>query len=285
MQVPGLALTPFAIRLLGSLAEKELTVPDTYPMTVNSLVTAANQSTNRFPVLDLAAADVLAGIGELKTEHRLVRMLPSGAGSRVDKYRHILEERLGLSRPEKSVLVLLLLRGPQTVGELKGRSQRMHDFATLAEVERVIDRLCDPTQTADASEPTDARESGMLRTASTPGAVLDLPEGYRRTWPGPLVVRLPRQPGQHEPRIMHLLGGPVDAATVAVEGTSAVRTGDGSATATSSSTASALADRVSALEAQVADLQLVLVDLGLLELRPSTEPERPHTHSPDAVAD
>ena len=242
-------------------------------------------STNRFPVMDLSTSDVLAGIGELKTEHRLVRMLPSGAGSRVDKYRHILEERLGLSRPEKSVLALLALRGPQTVGELKGRSQRMHDFATLAEVERVIDRLCDPTLTADASEPTDARESGMLRTASTPGAVLDLPEGYQRTWPGPLVVRLPRQPGQHEPRIMHLLGGPVDAATVAVEGTSSVRTGDGSARASNDATVASLVERVSTLEAQVADLQLVLVDLGLLELGSSTEPETPRPHSLDAVAD
>ncbi len=262
MHVPGLILSPHAVRILGSLAEKELTVPDTYPLTVNALVTAANQTTNRFPVMDLTTADISSAIGELKTEHRLVRLLPSGAGSRVDKYRHIMEERFGLSRPEKTILALLLLRGPQTVGELKGRSQRMHDFATLSEVEHVIERLSDPTRPADSSEPTDARESGMLRTASTAGAVTELPAGYQRSWPGPLVVRLSRQPGQHEPRIMHLLGGPVDAATVAIEGSAGART----AGADSVSAAASLADRVSALEAQVAELaqalQYLRTDLG-----------------------
>ncbi len=259
MQVTAFTLSPSAVRILGSLAEKELTVPDTYPMTVNSLVTAANQSTNRFPVMELTSADVMTAIAELKTEHRLVRMLPSGAGSRVDKYRHIIEERFSLSRPEKAVLTLLLLRGPQTIGELKGRSQRMHDFASLDEVEQVIGRLSDPTRPADATEPTDARESGMLRTASTPGAVTDLPDGYQRNWPGPLVITLARQPGQHEPRIMHMLGGPVDASTIAVEG-SAPRVSVGGGGGNSSGIAE-LTERVSSLEAQVADLQQALLEL------------------------
>jgi uncharacterized protein len=74
-------LTPNAVRILGSLVEKELTVPDTYPLTINSLVTAANQSTNRFPVMSLTAVDVQQAINELKSEYRLVRMLPSGAGN------------------------------------------------------------------------------------------------------------------------------------------------------------------------------------------------------------
>lgn len=261
MQVPGLILSPSAVRVLGSLAEKELTVPDTYPMTINALVTAANQSTNRFPVMDLSTADVTAAITELKSEHRLVRMLPSGAGNRVDKYRHIIEERFGLSRPEKAILALLLLRGPQTVGELKGRSQRMHDFETLSEVEQVIDRLCDPTKQGDSAEPSDARESGMLRTASTAGAVTQLPEGYQRTWPGPLVVRLARQPGQHEPRIMHLLAGPVDAATIAIEGSSGASRSVASGGAEAAAATASLAERVSVLEGQVAELQLVLLEL------------------------
>jgi uncharacterized protein len=90
-------LSPIAVRLLGCLAEKELTVPDTYPMTVNALVVASNQVTNRFPILDLSTQDVIASLGELKGEHRLVRMIPSGAGNRVDKYRHVLEDRLAHS--------------------------------------------------------------------------------------------------------------------------------------------------------------------------------------------
>lgn len=257
MQVTAFTLSPTAVRILGSLAEKELTVPDTYPMTVNSLVTAANQSTNRFPIMQLSTVDVMAAIAELKTEHRLIRMLPSGAGTRVDKYRHIIEERLGLSRPEKAVLTLLLLRGPQTIGELKGRSQRMHDFASLDEVERVVGRLSDPTLPADATDPTDARESGMLRTASTPGAVTELPAGYQRNWAGPLVATLARQPGQHEPRVMHLLGGEVDAATVATEGASP-RAGAG---AFGPGGVAELTERVSLLEAQVADLQQALLEL------------------------
>jgi uncharacterized protein len=250
MQVAGSILTPHSIRILGALIEKELTVPDTYPMTVNGMVTAANQTTNRFPVLSLTQGDVAAALHELKVEHRLVRLLPSGAGSRTDKYRHIVEERFGLSRPEKTVLALLLLRGPQTIGELKARAQRMHDFESLEDVDRVISRLADPTAPADPTEPTDARESGMLRTASTSGAVTELPPGYQRSWPGPLVVRLPRQPGQHEPRVMHLLGGAVDAETVATEAGSVGGTGQ-----RSSDTANQLLGRVEALEAQVAALQ------------------------------
>ncbi len=253
-----MSLTPAEVRVLGCLVEKELTVPDTYPMTINGLITAANQSTNRFPIMDLSASDVTEALNRLKIEHRLVRVIPSGAGSRVDKYRHVLEERLMLSRPEKSVLSVLALRGPQTVGELKGRTQRMHDFADLAGVERVLDRLADPTLLADPEEPIDARETGMLRSASTSGAVTTLKEGYVRPWSGPLVIRLSRQPGQHEPRVMHLLGGPIDETTLAREMSAGV---SNAAAGTSSGVTAGLVDRVSSLEQEVAALRQTVDDL------------------------
>jgi uncharacterized protein len=253
-------LSPAEVRVLGCLVEKELTVPDTYPMTINGLITAANQSTNRFPVMDLSAADVTEALTRLKTEHRLVRVIPSGAGSRVDKYRHVLEERLMLSRPEKSVLGVLALRGPQTVGELKGRTQRMHDFADLASVERVLDRLCDPTLLADPQEPTDARETGMLRSASTSGAVTTIKDGYSRPWTGPLVMRLSRQPGQHEPRVMHLLGGAIDEANLARE-TSAGLAALASSPGTTTAASAGLVHRVAALEAEMATLRAELDSL------------------------
>ncbi len=249
-------LSPNAQRVLGSLAEKEMTVPDTYPMTVNALVTAANQTTNRFPVMDLSQDEVMQAVNDLRVEQRLVRLIPSGACSRVDKYRHVLEDRLGLSRPEKAILTVLLLRGPQTLGEIKIRTQRMHDFADLSAIDKVLDRLADPTQVADPSEATDARDTGILRTASTSGAVTTFPDGYARTWPSPLIVRLPRQPGQHEPRVMHLLGGEVDASSVAMEGPSSPRQGGQTSTASLE-----LADRLSTLEAEVAALRIELQTL------------------------
>ncbi len=242
-------LSPNAVRILGALVEKELTVPDTYPLTVNSLVSAANQSTNRFPVMTLTADDVQQAINELKGEHRIVRMLPSGAGNRVDKYRHVLEDRFGLSRPEKAVLAMLALRGPQTVAELRTRTNRMHDFADNDALERVIDRLSDPTIAPDLNEPSDAKQLGMLHMASTSGAVVTRPEGYLRDWPSALVVRLARQPGQHEPRVMHLLSGAVDATTVSTESASPSRTGGISGAANSE-----LVERIDALEALVAHL-------------------------------
>jgi uncharacterized protein len=254
-----LELSANAQRVLGALAEKEMTVPDTYPLTSNAIVTAANQTTSRFPVMDLSHEEVMAAVHDLRIEHRLVRMLPSGSGSRVDKFRHVLEDRLGLTRPEKAIIAVLLLRGPQTLSEIKTRTQRMYDFADIATIDGVLDRLCDPTLVADPSEQTDARDSGMLRTASTAGAVVTLPDGYNRTWPSPLVVRLERQPGQHEPRVMHLLGGEVDAETIATEGTGPLRAPASSSTSTTGATASAhqtdLMDRVAVLESEVAALR------------------------------
>jgi uncharacterized protein YceH (UPF0502 family) len=247
------------IRVLGALAEKEMTVPETYPMTVNALVTASNQTTNRFPVMQLTAAEVEAALDSLRTDRHLVRKLFAGAGSRTDKYRHVLDEHLELSRPEKAILTVLLLRGAQTPGELKARTDRMHDFAGLEAVERVLDRLGDPRLLPDPEEPTDRRDTGALRSAAA-SAGADRADGYARPWDGPLVVRLERQPGQKEARFAHTLGATVSALGEG-SGPSVRSTAPPSASSTWPATSPAnspstrLAERVEELERQLAQLR------------------------------
>jgi uncharacterized protein len=163
------ALTPIEQRVLGCLIEKRWTTPDQYPLSLNALRLACNQSTNRDPVTDYDESAVRDAAQRL-SRYGLAR-LASGAGSRAIKYRHLAEESLGVDREHLALLSVMLLRGPQTPGELKARSERMAFLATLADVERVLDDL------------------GQL--------------GY--------VVRLPRRPGQKEDRFQHLLGGDSDA--------------------------------------------------------------------------
>lgn len=158
-------LDPVEIRVLGCLVEKQRTTPDAYPLTLNALRLACNQSTNREPVVDYdesAVRDAAQRLGR----RRLAR-LASGHGSRATKYRHLLDEALGTGPAELSLLAVLMLRGPQTPGELKARTERMHPFADLEAVERSLDALID-----------------------------------RR-----LVGRLERRPGQKEQRYTHLLEG------------------------------------------------------------------------------
>ena len=117
------------IRVLGCLLEKQQTTPDTYPLTLNSLRVACNQSTNRDPVVDYDEATVRTAaqrLGQLGWAR-----LASYHGSRAIKYRHLVDEALGLAPDERAVLSVLMLRGPQTLGELKQRSERMHPFADL----------------------------------------------------------------------------------------------------------------------------------------------------------
>ncbi len=126
-------------RVLGSLLEKQLTTPDVYPLTLNGLRLACNQSTNREPVVaydDQTIRDALRGL-----ERRGLTRLASGAGSRAAKYRHLLAERLPMSADEQAVMCVLMLRGHQTPGELKQRTERMHSFADLAAVEATLERL------------------------------------------------------------------------------------------------------------------------------------------------
>lgn len=153
------------IRVLGSLIEKQRTTPDAYPLTLNALRLACNQSTNRDPVLELSDGDVRAALERL-ARRRWTRST-SWAGSRSMKYKHLLDEALGLSRPQLALLAVLMLRGPQTPGELKGRSERLHPFGSLEEVETTLGELAE-------------RE---------------------------LVARLSRRPGQKEDRFEQLIGG------------------------------------------------------------------------------
>src|SRR5438105_8821205 len=152
-------------RVLGCLIEKRFTTPDQYPLSLNSLRLACNQSTNRDPVTHYDEATVRAAAERL-TRYGLIR-LASGHGSRATKYRHLADEALGLSREQLAVLAVLLLRGPQTPGELRQRTERMAQLDSPTAVERVLDLLID--------------------------------RGY--------ASRLERRPGQKEERFAHVLGG------------------------------------------------------------------------------
>ncbi len=166
MKIPR-PLDTAELRVLGALLEKEQTTPDAYPLTVNSLVAACNQRTNREPVMDLSASDVEATLERL---HEDVLVWPV-SGSRSQRWRHNLDRRWELEPATKAVLTLLLLRGAQTPGELRGRADRMHAVASTEEVETILEWLA---------------------------------EG-----PEPMVVRLGRRPGQKESRWAHVIGGPV----------------------------------------------------------------------------
>jgi uncharacterized protein len=153
------------IRVLGCLIEKQRTTPDQYPLSLNALRLACNQATNRDPVVEYDERIIKAALDRMS--HRGWTRFASGASSRALKYRHLLDEALGLSDPELAVLAVLMLRGPQTPGELKQRTERMRRFDSLEEVAETLDSLA------------------------------------RRE----LVRRLERRPGQKEERYAQLLGG------------------------------------------------------------------------------
>ena len=127
------------VRVLGCLVEKQHTTPDAYPLTLNSLRLACNQSTNRDPVVDFDEATVREGAQRLG--QRGLARLASYHGSRAYKYRHLIDDALGLAPDERALLCVLMLRGPQTSGELKQRTERLHQFADLTSVEAALDRL------------------------------------------------------------------------------------------------------------------------------------------------
>src|ERR1700722_16000652 len=132
-------LHPVEVRVLGALLEKDITTPEYYPLTVNALQNACNQKSSRDPVVNYGEDVVLQALESLKDRRLVVRV--SGTGHRVEKYGHRLSETLNLGRREQALLCVLMLRGPQTVGELRGRTERMHDFNDLEEVERVLETL------------------------------------------------------------------------------------------------------------------------------------------------
>ena len=162
-----LQLNPLEVRVLGALIEKDITTPDYYPLSLNALVNACNQKNNRDPVMSLDEDAVRQALSSLQ-EKRLAGPA-GGADSRVAKYEHRLQEVFNFDRREIAILCVLLLRGAQTPGELRGRGERMYHFEALADVESTVQRLMD-------REP-------------------------------PLVTVLARQPGTKESRYAHLLCG------------------------------------------------------------------------------
>ena len=132
-------LHPVEVRVLGCLVEKDMATPEYYPLTLNSLQNACNQKSSREPVVNYDESAVEQALELLKNKGLVMRI--SGAGHRVEKFSHRLGEKLNLGRRELALLSVLMLRGPQTVGELRGRSERMHQFTDLDEVERVLESL------------------------------------------------------------------------------------------------------------------------------------------------
>jgi uncharacterized protein YceH (UPF0502 family) len=132
-------LHPIEVRVLGALIEKDITTPEYYPLTVNSLQNACNQKSNRDPVVQFDEQMVEQALELLRNKQLVMRV--SGTGHRVEKFAHRLGETLNLGRREMAILCVLMLRGAQTVGELRGRTERMHDFTDLEEVERVLEIL------------------------------------------------------------------------------------------------------------------------------------------------
>ncbi len=132
-------LHPVEVRVLGALLEKDMATPEYYPLTLNSLQNACNQKSSREPVVHYDEETVAQALELLKNKGLAIRI--SGAGHRVEKFGHRLGEKMNLGRRELALLCILMLRGPQTVGELRGRTERMHDFNDLEEVERVLETL------------------------------------------------------------------------------------------------------------------------------------------------
>jgi uncharacterized protein YceH (UPF0502 family) len=196
------------VRVLGSLVEKQVTTPEYYPLTLNALMLACNQKNNRTPVTAYDETTVAHALETLREKN--LAYVFYGSTSRVPKYKHVLPEVMHLSQPELALMCVLLLRGPQTTGELATRAYRLHEFSGLEEVETTLNSLI-------------TRE------------------------PDPLVMRVPRQPGQKEVRFAHLLSGEVIVET-APDAVAPAR-GRGS-------------DRVAALEGEIETLK---AEIGMLK--------------------
>jgi uncharacterized protein YceH (UPF0502 family) len=171
-------LTDIETRVLGSLVEKQVTTPEYYPLTLNALTLACNQKNNRNPVSGYSEQQVADALESLREKN--LTYVFYGSTSRVPKYKHVMPEVMHLNHAETALMCVLMLRGAQTLGELRGSASRLHEFSSLEEVEETLNGLI-------------SRE------------------------PEPLVARLPRQPGQKEGRFAHLLSGEIDVEALAVE--------------------------------------------------------------------
>jgi len=200
-------------RVLGVLVEKQRTVPDTYPLTLNALVAGCNQKTSRDPILELTESDVQTALDALKAESLVVE----SSGSRVMRYAHNVERVLGVPSQAVAILAVLMLRGPQTAGELRINCDRLHHFADISAVE------------------------GFLQELATRAA-------------GALVVELARQPGTRETRWAHLLSGPCASLTNAADPAASPQRGPAPDVAVLEQAVAALRADVDAIKATVADL-------------------------------
>lgn len=169
-------LTDIETRVLGALVEKQVTTPEYYPLTLNALTLACNQKNNRYPVSSYSESQVSAAVESLREKN--LAYVFYGSTSRVPKYKHVMPEVLHLNAAELALMCVLMLRGPQTPGELRGNASRLYDFSGLDEIEQTLNALI-------------SRD------------------------PDPMVVRLPRQVGQKEVRFAHLLSGEVQVDAVA----------------------------------------------------------------------
>ena len=214
-------LTPLEARVLATLMEKARTVPDTYPLSLNLVVTGCNQKTSREPVMTVTDAQAQEALDDLKA----LSLVVESHGSRVAKYEHNFQRVYSVPDQSAALLGLLMLRGPQTAGELRINAERWHRFADISSVEAFLDEL--QSRSDDKG--------------------------------GPLVTLLPRAPGAREPRWAHLLCGPVDASLVQTASLPATRNEEDGA----------LAQRVQALEEEVATLratvQRLCEQLGVAE--------------------
>lgn len=206
-------LTDIEVRVLGSLVEKQVTTPEYYPLTLNALTLACNQKNNRSPVTSYNETIVAQALESLREKN--LAYVFYGSTSRVPKYKHVLPEVMHLSQPELALMCVLMLRGPQTSGELATRAFRLHEFSGLAEVETTL--------------------TGLITRE-----------------PDPLVMRLPRQPGQKEARFAHLLSGEVSIDAIHEEVAHTRSRGRG---------LDSQSDRVAALEAEVETLK---AEVGML---------------------
>jgi len=200
-------------RVLGCLVEKQATTPDVYPLTVNAALSAANQKTAREPLLNLEQGAVHRALRELES----IGLAKQQFSSRAERYEHRLDSTFNLTRQQTALLALLLLRGPQTVGELFARSERLHKFASAEEVAIQLERLC-------GREPA-------------------------------LALQLPRSPGQREERYVHLLSGEVDAAALAASARSAAPVVTGSDNRALEERVAGLEATVAVLQQQLEALQ------------------------------
>ena len=195
-------LSDIEIRVLGSLIEKQVTTPEYYPLTLNALTLACNQKNNRNPVTSYSENQVSDALESLREKN--LTYVFYGSTSRVPKYKHVMPEVMHLSHAEMALMCVLMLRGAQTLGELRGNASRLHEFSTLEEVEETL--------------------NGLI------------------TRDEPLVARLPRQPGQKEGRVAHLLSGEINLEALESERPAPARR-------------ASLEDKVDALTAEVEKLK------------------------------